>query len=180
MRRRSRAFRRTCGRMSGRPHQAVVPARRRAEHARYHPDRISGLLRLHQLEGHSLCRAKKAEAFRMWRSMRSCRFSRRSRPSSLRSSSVKGSRAVAAWPRPSGITSLCAAQSRRRLRLVDDPDRFRLKLRAELPWSTANHRGPPRRIVRLPRRPRKRINSKADEGAATRRGPGTRNRRTRA
>src|SRR5687767_5809508 len=64
----------------------IKAARTHPECPTQDPNRIRGLLRPDERERYSLCRAKTAVAFfRMSRSIRNCRFSRRNRASSLRS-----------------------------------------------------------------------------------------------
>ena len=70
----------------------VLPARRDVERAAQNPNRIAGLLRVNEPEGHSVCFAKKAVAFfKMSRSCRNWCTSRRSAASSVRSSVVSRS-----------------------------------------------------------------------------------------
>src|SRR5262252_7351684 len=93
-------------------HRARLPgveARpRHLERPAQQPDREAGLLRGDEREPHACSFAKKAVAFfRMSRSIRSVRFSRRSRPSSSRSSVVS----APVGPRPAS-TSPCRTQLR--------------------------------------------------------------------
>src|SRR5436309_2817505 len=81
---------------------------RHLERAAEHPHWEDGLLRGDEPESHGFSFAKKAVAFfRMSRSIRSVRFSRRSRPSSSRSAVVSAPGA----PRPASI-SACRTQLR--------------------------------------------------------------------
>src|SRR5207249_5713777 len=81
---------------------------RHLERAAQQPDRQGGLLRGDEREPHAFSFAKKAAAvFRLPRSIRSVRFSRRRRPSSSRSSVVS----APAGPRPASI-SACRTQLR--------------------------------------------------------------------
>src|SRR2546426_4101583 len=99
--------------LEAQPGVRLRPGRRRArlpgveararhlERAAQQPDRDGGLLRGDEREPHAFSFAKKAAAFfRMSRSIRSVRFSRRSRPSSSRSSVVN----APAGPRPASIS----------------------------------------------------------------------------
>jgi hypothetical protein len=74
---------------------SVITAGTHAERATQPADRIDGLLRVDERERHSLCLAKKAVAcFRMSRSWRNCRTSRRSVSNSVRSSALSRSLGV--------------------------------------------------------------------------------------
>src|SRR6185503_12619896 len=84
------------------PLPRVEPRPRDLQRAAQQPDRKRGLLRGDEREPHGFSFAKKAVAFfRMSRSIRRVRFSRRSRPSSSRSSVVSALGA----PRPVSISA---------------------------------------------------------------------------
>src|SRR5216684_2566335 len=90
------------------PVPGVEARARHLERPAQQPDRDGGLLHGDEREPHAFSLAKKAVAFfRMSRSIRSVRFSRRRRPSSSRSSVVS----VPALPRPAS-TSACCTQRR--------------------------------------------------------------------